>query len=112
MPEGSRRKRRKSSLLFSSKKQLQKLKMLRRLQKFNGIEISSIVRTLSYEDHGVETGHIEFGNNLVQNSEGTETIELDSVEEYDEGRQQSSAFESEMFLRSSKLVSPTIYCRK
>jgi len=111
MLEGSHRKRCKSRLFFSSKKQLEKLKMFRRLQKANGIEISSTIQTLSYEDHGVEVGNFQFGDSLTQNSEGTNIAKFDNVDESKDG-QQSSVFESKTLLRSSVLISPSIYCCK
>jgi len=111
MPEGSHRKRCKSGLFFSSKKQLEKLKMLICLQKVNGVEISSTIWTLSYEDHRIEVGHFQFGDNLTQNSEGTNIAKLDSVDE-SKDKQQSSVLESKTLLRSLELISPAIYCHK
>jgi len=65
MPKGSRRKKHKAGLLFSSKKQLEKLRMVRRLQKANGVDMSSTIRTLSYEDDGIEVGHIQCGDSSI-----------------------------------------------
>jgi len=58
MPKDSHRKKRKAGLLFSSKMQLEKLTMDRRLQKANRVDMSSTIWTLLYEDDGIEVGHI------------------------------------------------------
>jgi len=66
MPENSHRKRHKAGFCFSSKKHLEKSKMLRHMQKTNGAKMNSIVWTLSYEDDGVEAGHFQYGDSLTK----------------------------------------------
>jgi len=41
---------------------------------------------LSYEDHGIEVGHFQSGDNLTQNSEGTNIAKFDSVDESEDGQ--------------------------
>jgi len=109
MQEGSYRKRCRSRLLFSSRKQLEKLKMLRRLQKANGSEISNTIRTLSYEDDGAEVGYFQSRDNSMQSIERVNIVSLDIVHESKEVRWQARTLESSTFLRCSELVSFTIH---
>jgi len=58
--------------------------MTRQLQRSNGVQISSIVRTFSYEDQGAEIGHFESKDSLIQKSDATKIAELDSVYEIED----------------------------
>jgi len=108
MLKDSRRKRHKFGLLFSRRKQLDKLKMLRRLSKANGAKMNSIIWTLFYENHEVKVGHFQYRNSLTQCSDGTNIAKLDSVDRNKEDGRQSSVPKSNTLLRSSELVNSTM----
>ena len=108
MPKDFHRKRRKASLLFSSKKQLEKLRMVRRLQKANGDEISGIIRTLSFEDHKV--GYFECGENLIQNNKTMNIAEVDCLNVIEDGGE-SSPTTNAISPTSIEMVSSCICCQ-
>ena len=105
MPKGFHRKGRKVGLLFSSKKQLEKL---RRLQKANGDEISSIIRTLSYEDH--EVRHFQCGENSMQNNETMNIVNVDCMNGIEEDGGESSPATNAISPTNTKWVSSCICC--
>lgn len=110
MPEGSRRKRRKVGLRYSSKKQLEKSKMAKRLHRAHGAQMSSTVRTLSYEEPRGEVEDFPSPNSSTQHSSGTNATKLDCVDESEENVCLSSPTTIDMLLSSAKLVSSSTYC--
>lgn len=103
MPEGYHRKRHKAGLRYSSKKQLERSKMVRRLHRASGAEISSTIRTLSYEDSGCDVGDFQSGDNLAQN-----IVRFDSVEESEEDVRQSTSTANVIIHTSAQFVSLSI----
>ena len=83
--------------------------MVRRLQKANGDKISSIIRTLSYEDH--EVGHFQCGENSIQNNEAMDIAEVDCVNEIEEDRGESSPTTNAISPTSTEVVSSCICCQ-
>ncbi len=108
MPKGFHRKRRKAGLLFSSKKQLEKLRMVRRLQKAKSDDMSSIIRTLSYENH--EVGHFQYGDNSMQNNETMDIVKVDCMNGIEEDGGESSPATNAISPTNTKWVSSCICC--
>lgn len=101
MPEDVHRKRRKGGFRFSSQKQLEKAKMVRRLQRISTTEVGSIVRSLSFEDHGARLEDFKLGDVLPQSSDGMNIAKLDDVDEGEAGVLQSLSSTHINFVSSS-----------
>jgi len=83
--------------------------MVRRLQKANGVDMSSIIRTLSYEDDGIEVGNIQYEDSSIQIIKRVKAAQLDSMDETEDGVHQLSAFADIMLLESIERISSSIF---
>ena len=83
--------------------------MVRHLQKTNDDEISSIIRTLSFEDH--EVGYFGCGETSIQNNEAMDIAEVDSLNVIEKDGGESSPATNAISPTSTEVVSSCICCQ-